>query len=238
MSQWMLLGAWLMGVTGSLHCAGMCGPIVWVMPFQQLEGWRRGLGLGLYHFGRITSYALLGLALYQFRALFAPGLQQWISLMLGVLLLGLGLAHFTPMKWKFQWMLGQRLIQRRFLKELVYPYPERLLLAGMLHGLLPCGLVYMALAAVVSAPTAIGSVLQMYAFGLGTAPMLLAITYLKRFWQGRHVNAVRRWVPFAMLLFGGLLVLRGANLGIPYISPQVSPDAGVAPVAVRCHAPN
>ena len=56
--------ALLMGLTGSLHCAGMCGPIIWVMPFQFISGFKKWMGIGLYHFGRITVYALLVLTLH------------------------------------------------------------------------------------------------------------------------------------------------------------------------------
>ena len=71
--------ALVMGFTGSLHCAGMCGPIVWVMPFQQFAGPRKMLALALYHLGRISVYAALALVLFSFRGLFRPAVQQYIS---------------------------------------------------------------------------------------------------------------------------------------------------------------
>jgi sulfite exporter TauE/SafE len=59
-----------------------------------------------------------------------------------------------------------------------------------------------------------------YAFGLGTMPMLFAITLLQRrisLFSGTHI---KHWVPAAMLVLGGLFVIRGLNLGIPYLSPK------------------
>ena len=88
--------ALVMGLTGSLHCAGMCGPIVWVMPFQMMNGFRRWLGIGLYHFGRISIYALLGFMLYAFKSVFQPQWQQYISIVLGVMLLLIGIISFIP----------------------------------------------------------------------------------------------------------------------------------------------
>src|SRR5665647_1034066 len=88
--------ALLMGLTGGLHCAGMCGPIMWILPFQMLQGYKKAFGIFLYHFGRITVYALLALVLHSFRGLFHPQWQQYISLMLGVLLLLMGVISFFP----------------------------------------------------------------------------------------------------------------------------------------------
>lgn len=52
--------AFIMGLTGSLHCAGMCGPIIWIMPFQVLNGFKKWLAIALYHIGRISVYATFG----------------------------------------------------------------------------------------------------------------------------------------------------------------------------------
>ena len=88
--------ALLMGFTGSLHCAGMCGPIVWIMPFQAFKGTKKIVALGLYHASRISVYAFFALVLHSFRNLFDPKVQQYISIALGGSLLVIGLLSFVP----------------------------------------------------------------------------------------------------------------------------------------------
>jgi sulfite exporter TauE/SafE len=220
MNAALLITALLMGLAGSLHCAGMCGPIVWVMPFQQYTGAKRFLGIGLYHFGRISVYALLGVVLHLFKGLFHPQWQQYFSIAAGVLLLLIGSVYFLPqagIQMKLPWT---GLVQKGFGKVMGQRHALWLAAAGALNGLLPCGMVYMALAAAVSVEHTWQAAAMMYAFGLGTAPMMVAITVLRTKAPLRFVS-LRKWTPVVMLLFGCLFVLRGANLGIPLLSPKV-----------------
>jgi sulfite exporter TauE/SafE len=237
MNAIMLGTALLMGLAGSLHCAGMCGPIVWVMPFQQYSGAKRGLGIGLYHLGRITVYALLGVVLHVFKGFFHPQWQQYFSIIAGVVLLLLGVLYFLPqsgMRLRLPWTglvtrgLGKVMQQRR---------PIWLAAAGGLNGLLPCGMVYMALAAAVSAPHTPQAALMMYAFGLGTVPMMVAITILRTRTPFGLVSA-RKWAPVVMLFFGCLFVLRGANLGIPVLSPKTIVTDAQEVRMECCHRPH
>ena len=72
MQTFTFIMALTMGLAGSLHCAGMCGPIMWVMPFQAMQGMRKWLTIALYHTGRISVYAGMGVLLYSFRSSFTP----------------------------------------------------------------------------------------------------------------------------------------------------------------------
>ncbi len=214
--------ALVMGLTGSLHCAGMCGPIIWVMPFQRLGGFKKWLGLALYHFGRITVYALLGAVLYSFKSLFHPQVQQYISIALGAMLLVLGIMAFFPSSRFTVRLPWTGFVQRRLGAFMGHPSVFSLFITGMLNGLLPCGLVYMALSATVMAPTVYNAMLLMYTFGLGTVPMMVALTIIKDRTRIMHAVHFRKFVPVVMLFFGCLFVLRGMNLGIPYVSPKVT----------------
>ena len=93
-----------MGFAGSLHCAGMCGPIMLIMPFQQMSGWKKAAGIALYHFGRITVYALMGFILYSFKSLFYPQWQQYISAGVGIILLAIGILSFYTNKVSLPWL--------------------------------------------------------------------------------------------------------------------------------------
>src|SRR5690606_17654537 len=94
MATFSITMAYLMGLTGSLHCAGMCGPIIWVMPFRVLSGFSKWLGIFLYHVGRISVYAAMGAILHSFKSVFRPEWQQYISIVLGGTLLVAGILSF------------------------------------------------------------------------------------------------------------------------------------------------
>lgn len=212
--------AFIMGLTGSLHCAGMCGPIIWIMPFQMIKGFKKWLAIGLYHFGRINIYALFGLTLHSFKSLFHPAWQQYISIGLGISLLATGaMTFFSGRQFNLPWT---GFIKNNIGKFMSAPGLSHLFLAGILNGLLPCGLVYMALSMTVTAGTPLMSMVLMYAFGLGTMPMLIGLTIVRsKALLGRFTNA-RRYVPVVMLVLGCLFVVRGMNLGVPYLSPKVA----------------
>jgi len=226
--------ALLMGFTGSLHCAGMCGPIVWIMPFQSFKGIRRFLAIALYHTGRISVYASLAIILHSFRGLFDPKVQQYISIILGVTLLVTGILSFLPnhtLHLKLPWA---EYVKKQLGHLIGRPELSTLAIAGVLNGLLPCGLVYMALSASLSATTTLQAAGMMYVFGIGTLPMLVSITLLKSKLTFLRTSHIRKLVPVIVFSFGCLFVLRGMNLGIPYLSPKVVVE-GHAIKSCCCH---
>ena len=213
--------ALLMGFTGSLHCAGMCGPIMWIMPFQVYSGFRKAIAIGLYHLGRISVYALLAITLHSFRSLFDPKMQQYISIILGGTLLIIGILSFMPNRLRRFRLPWAGMVQQQLSNIVGRPGLGMIAMAGVLNGLLPCGLVYMALSASMTAATTAQSALLMYFFGLGTIPMLVSITILRTKVSFLRANHARKLVPVVVFAFGCLFVLRGMNLGIPYLSPKV-----------------
>lgn len=217
-----LVMALLMGFTGSLHCAGMCGPIIWVMPFQVFGGWKKAIALAFYHIGRISVYAAMAVILHSFRNLFDPRVQQYVSIGLGSLLLLTGIFSFIPAG-RFQASLPWvGFVKKRLGQVMGRPGLGAIGVAGMLNGLLPCGLVYMALSASLAAGGALQTITFMYVFGLGTLPMLLSITLLKTRISLLRTGYMKRLVPITVFAFGCLFLLRGLNLGIPYLSPKVA----------------
>lgn len=222
MSSLTISMAFLMGLTGSLHCAGMCGPIIWVMPFGMMNGIKKWIGIAVYHIARISIYVAMALVLHSFKNLFQPQWQQYISIALGIILLVVGLISFVPngkLKISLPWAGFVKKHLGRFIGN---PTIFSLFMAGVLNGLLPCGLEYMALSTTVAAPTVLETALLMYAFGLGTLPMMIGITILKSKASFLRFNNFRKLVPVIMFVFGALFVVRGMNLGVPYLSPRVS----------------
>jgi uncharacterized protein len=234
-----LLYALSMGFIGSFHCIGMCGPIALSLPVQHLDGARRQAGILLYNAGRITAYAIPGtIAGWLGRQFFLGGFGQWLSIALGCGMLLFILFRYVvrsaPMRMNNRFydrhikrMLGN-LLRRRQL--------HTLYAIGFLNGLLPCGLVWFA----ITGATATGSYIQgaffMMAFGLGTLPTMVAISWCNDLISINMRNRVRRCIPYAMTCMALLLIVRGLNLNIPYISPAL--PAPNERVMQHCYKPS
>lgn len=224
----LLWTALVLGLAGSLHCAGMCGPLALALPAPATGSRAYVLGRLAYNGGRVMTYAVLGLFFgWLGRTLFVAGFQQWVSVGLGALLLtGLlvspRLMHWLPVS-RLVSALKQAMagaLRRRGLSSL--------LLLGLLNGLLPCGLVYVACAGAAATGGTGSGALYMVVFGLGTVPVMFAISL-----SGTLLHAaMRRWVlkamPASVGLVAVLLILRGLGLGIPYVSPDLTGKAGTS----------
>lgn len=225
----------IMGLFSSLHCLGMCGPLALALPLQQYAPWQRLISVLLYHTGRLLTYSLLGLAFgLAGRRLSIAGWQQGFSILMGILILLTGL--FTLLKRRPFRMPITDHIQARITQLNMYLWraPQKcgFLFMGMGNGLLPCGMVYVAIAAALSTGDAFYSSMFMLFFGLGTLPALAGLGY----WGYRLNAAVRRnlqkLVPVFVMTMGLVLVLRGLDLQIPFISPVLPVLPGNA---ASCH---
>ncbi|ASZ14368.1 sulfite exporter TauE/SafE family protein [Chitinophaga pendula] len=213
-----LLPGLLLGFLGSFHCVGMCGPIALTLPVIHLSSTRKLAGILLYNAGRTTTYLLLGsLSGWLGQRFFIGGLQQWLSILLGILLLLLlcwqyilqkPLPQIPFFQQHVKSALGRLLTRRRF---------STLFTIGFLNGLLPCGLVYIGITGAIATGSAWKGALFMTAFGIGTIPAMAAVSW---FSQLLRVH-IRRFIPVAIGMVALLLIVRGMNLGIPYISPAL-----------------
>ena len=96
---------------------------------------------------------------------------------------------------------------------------------GLLNGLLPCGLVYVACAGAAASGSVLAGAQYMALFGAGTVPMMLAISLSGRLVPPSLRLSLRRAIPVCVFLLATLLILRGMSLGIPYVSPDLSHGA-------------
>ena len=173
----MLLTAFTIGLLGSFHCLGMCGPIALALPVHDQASLRRWIGRLTYNTGRISTYGLLGGLFGLFgRSLAMAGFQQSVSVALGVaiileVILPTTLVHRLNPNHRIARFIGQvkKSMQTLFS---VRTYPA-LFGLGTLNGLLPCGLVYVGLAGATATGNAAAGVAYMAIFGLGTLPMML-----------------------------------------------------------------
>jgi sulfite exporter TauE/SafE len=218
-----LWSALLLGLAGSLHCAGMCGPLALALPSSSGGSLRFFLGRCAYNLGRIATYCAMGIVFGLIgRSLWLAGVQRWVSITLGVLLLGglffsRKLALWRPVTVlveRLKSLMGGLLRQRSFVA---------LLALGLLNGLLPCGLVYVAAAtAAATTDSALHGATYMAAFGTGTIPMMLGISLSGRLVPVALRLQLRRAIPASVFLVATLLILRGLALGIPYLSPDLA----------------
>ncbi len=182
----LLASAFTIGLLGSLHCIGMCGGLVSAITMSREKLWWPGLIA--YQGARVSSYVLLGVLIAAIGLSLHGGemqnIQVWLSYFAAAVMvlfaLNLGgwlpdpLSRFTATIMRISG-LG-RWSKQAHQQESLVPW----LMVGWLNGLLPCGLVYAALALSLTANSLEQGALIMFAFGLGTIPSMLATPYLMR----------------------------------------------------------
>ncbi|MHB8521467.1 MAG: sulfite exporter TauE/SafE family protein [Limisphaerales bacterium] len=221
-----------MGALGSLHCAGMCGPLVLLLPATGSTRMSYVLGRGIYNLGRIAAYGLLGgLSGSIGGTLAMAGLARWASIGAGVaVLLGLFASSRSTFGSAATTILA--CLRSRFGSLLRRQTQVGAVFLGALNGFLPCGLVYSACAGAVATGGFVSALEYMLAFAVGTVPMMLGLGLI-----GKPLHTVvrlrfQKLVPVCVAMLGALLILRGLSLGIPFLSPVVSAHGGSASA---CH---
>jgi len=217
----MVISALVLGLLGSFHCVGMCGPIAISLPLRGDAFIEKAFGGILYNAGRALMYGIIGAvfgALGQgFRI---AGIQKGISLAMGILMvLSVFLpALFSRMNLAITEPLSgsvRRSIQKLFEKRSY----GGLFIIGLLNALLPCGLVYMAIAGAIETGSTINGIIFMVLFGLGTIPMMLSISLVGNVISLAVRKRINRIIPYLIVIIGLIFILRGLSLGIPYLSP-------------------
>jgi sulfite exporter TauE/SafE len=235
----MFITAFAIGALGSFHCIGMCGPIALSVPMggkTGLIGILRGLA---YNFGRISTYALLGLIVgFLGKHIAIGGYQQALSIAIGVLILAFLILPKTITKKVDPTTTFARLfLQLKTVLRGLFQSKNAFgpLVLGLVNGLLPCGLVYVGLAGALALGNPIESALFMAAFGLGTVPIMISIILFGDLISLQWRAKARKLMPVMFAIMGALFILRGMNLGIPYVSPNM--EATTVGGVPQCHAP-
>jgi sulfite exporter TauE/SafE len=210
---WMALS---IGILGSLHCVGMCGPIAIMVPGDGNKFWSSSL---LYHLGKIMSYATVGAIIGVIgQGIAFAGMQSWLSIAMGLGMLAVVLLSIPveaqviklPLAKRFYQYISSRLNYQ--LKQ----NPSRTGLSiGFLNGFIPCGLVYLAVAGAITMKSWWEGALFMILFGLGTMPALIATAYFSRRITGPFRSKVNKLMPIFLTIIALVFIYRGLQVELP-----------------------
>lgn len=220
----MLWTAFLLGLAGSMHCVGMCGPIVFVLPVDRTHKTKMLWQLFLYQLGRVLSYAVIGLLFgLMGKGLYLAGFQQRISILMGVLMIVIVL---MPTRLISNYNFSKPIfgliqtVKKKMGLYLQKKSSKAIFSLGVFNGFLPCGLVYMALLGSIATGSELFGAFYMFLFGLGTIPLMVSVFFVGNFVSLSIRKKIQRVIPVFVVIIGLLFILRGLGLGIPYISPS------------------
>ena len=212
-----------MGLFGSVHCAVTCGPLLFATQGQQSISWWGIFNKVIYQLGRIATYGLLGFLFGIFGNLAQmQGAQQTLSIISGIFLIIIAGSMVIGNRSTVWTNWQTKVIQpfARLMSKWIFK-PGGSFFAGVLNGLLPCGMVYMALTAALNADSIVGSIEFMLLFGIGTIPLMLIIALLSSYSKQVFKFKFNKIIPLFYFVMGCWFILRGANLDIPYLSPML-----------------
>ncbi|MDT8376204.1 MAG: sulfite exporter TauE/SafE family protein, partial [Mariprofundaceae bacterium] len=213
-----LVAGFMIGFLGSMHCIGMCGGLVTALSISRPDVW--WTGLAAYQAGRVSTYVLLGLLTGLLGAVLTrvewiDSAQQILALLAGVMMVAFGmhlaglmtdpfqkfLARFSPLSGLLKWIKGAAAGR----------HPVSWYMVGILNGLLPCGLVYAALAMALASGEVPRAGLIMLAFGLGTVPAMMFVPVLMRKLTPRMRGGFLKVAGVVLVVLGLMTAVRGAD---------------------------
>lgn len=216
----------VIGFLGSFHCIGMCGPIALALPIFHESYVKLLIGRVLYNLGRIVTYTLFGALFGLFgKSLELAGLQQNVSITIGIIML---VVILMPRKYKnrltdfYLYRFISNFIKTSFSKLTQKKSNYSLFIIGVINGFLPCGFVYVALAGAVSTGSIYSGSAFMALFGFGTFPIMLVASLAGKYISLGLRSKINKLIPVLALILAVIFILRGLNLGIPYLSPKLN----------------
>ena len=202
---------------------GMCGPIVLALPLHGNTIPQKIFGGLLYNLGRTVTYGVMGAVFGLLgQGLHLVGFQQVVSVVMGTAMI---LSVLFPALFRNQYDLQKSSFKLvgKLKKSISGLFSvrsfESLFFIGLLNGLLPCGLVYIAVAGAIATGSAPMGVSYMVVFGLGTIPMLLVLGVAGNLLSNQLRQKINRLIPVLVVVVGFFFVLRGLNLNIKFLSP-------------------
>jgi len=233
----MLWSAFILGLLGSFHCVGMCGPIAFMLPVDRTNSIKKISQISTYHIGRILAYSTMGLFFGLIgKNLYIFGLQQQLSIAIGIIMIVIALIPYkTINKYNASKPLNRLIskVKSKLGSALKKKTADTFLTIGFLNGFLPCGLVYMAVFGSLVSSSISEGILYMTLFGLGTIPLMTSAIYLGKFLNTTIKQRIRKAIPIFVIIIGTLFIIRGLGLDIPYLSP--APAVDMVNGEINCH---
>ena len=213
----------MLGLGTSLHCVSMCGPLVLTYAVKGEEDgpWYKKLTPNVaYQAAKIVSYMLVGLLLGAIGGfLNLDVVRPYVYYLAGVFMIVLGLGMTGKVKWAARltpapprWLINRLSTMRR--KSVADAKEGHSSLAtpitfGLMTGLLPCGPLMAAQVAAAASGSAVLGAVGMAAFGLGTAPLMVAFgtagSLIPRVWKNRMMTVL----AVGVVIFGLVFINRG-----------------------------
>jgi sulfite exporter TauE/SafE len=214
----MIITAIILGLAGSMHCLGMCSPLVMAVTNSSGDAFAKRL---LYNVGRIFTYGVLG-SLIASVGLLAPlgQFQNIVSAVLGVTLIVAAIVGFSSFRIPILSSPVQKLSSRlkmyfsKFLSRKTLP---SIFILGSLNGMLPCGISFLALTYCVTVATPLDGFFFMMWFGLGTLPVMLGFTSIFRMIINRFQFSISRMTTVLMMISGFILIARIFFVHLPHV---------------------
>lgn len=213
--------AFLIGLAGSVHCVGMCGPLALAIPGASKDkGFTFFLRTIAYQISRISGYGVLGLIVGLFsQGMQFTGVQPYFSLLSGILLLFLGFFGIIPevnafskypiiqhFQVKINRIIGTVMTNEHFSTPFVL---------GFLNAMLPCGMIYIALGTGLSSGNMSEAALYLISFGLGTLPLMFMVSLSGQFLSLQMRRSWQKTIPIIFMISGIILIYKGMNIDLP-----------------------
>jgi len=213
--------AFLIGLAGSVHCVGMCGPLALAIPGASKDkGFTFFLRTIAYQISRISGYGVLGLIVGFFsQGMQFTGVQPYFSLLSGILLLFLGFFGIIPevnafskypiiqhFQVKINRIIGTVMTNEHFSTPFVL---------GFLNAMLPCGMIYIALGTGLSSGNMSEAALYLISFGLGTLPLMFMVSLSGQFLSLQMRRSWQKTIPIIFMISGIILIYKGMNIDLP-----------------------
>lgn len=238
----LFISAFFLGIISSLHCIGMCGPIALAIPLNRNSKLEAFIGVLEYNFGRILTYSTLGFIVgFIGLGIQLIGFLQVLSIISGCIIIIYAWRKQLNRIFPF-FKSSNNFIYRFTSKKMGGLFksksPFRLFFLGVLNGLLPCGMVYSALMTSIIADSPLNASLTLFFFGLGTLPTMVIFSFYAHRISPLFKSKINRFLPYIVTIIGLMILLRGLNLNIPYLSPKVNFNKQTNEVKIEdCHKP-
>jgi sulfite exporter TauE/SafE len=229
----MIFAGLTLGLLSGFHCVGMCGPLMLALPTFDGKKSSRWVNLLNYHLGRTVMYGVLGALV----GLVGQGIelftwQRSVAVVGGLMMILMALLPALANRIKLPQTVSAEINKQR--QQMIGKLRGGNTFAwfglGALNGMLPCGALFIALAGALTVGNYAGGALFMLLFGAGTTAFLLSLQLIKNR-IGTRLATIQSFVPWMMAVVGCLLILRGMDLGIPFISPSHTIAMGIN----ECH---